>query len=133
MHFRCVLNMLKCCVLVGLDWAEPMILLMLYITCSCIFNAYIPSFLLYSYIKLFGAFLFVHFLSLFLLLVALWHLNENPLRPRTLFVSGHLLLLHPLILLHLTSNSVMIKLFGELLTMRYSFEMPSHSIRLFRY
>ena len=37
--------MLKCCVLVGLDWDEPMMLLMLHITCSCIFHAYIPSFL----------------------------------------------------------------------------------------
>ena len=37
--------MLKCCVLVGLDWAEPMMPLILYITCSCIFHAYIPSFL----------------------------------------------------------------------------------------
>ena len=27
----------QCCVLVGLDWAEPMMSLLLYITCSCIF------------------------------------------------------------------------------------------------
>ena len=50
------------------------------------------------------------FLSLFLSLVALWHLNKNPLRPETLFVPDYLLLLPPLILLHLTSGSVMIKL-----------------------
>ena len=50
------------------------------------------------------------FLSLFFFqLVTLWHLNGNPLRPRTLFISGHLLLLPPLILLHLTSSSMMIK------------------------
>ena len=39
-------------------------------------------------------------------LVTLWHPNENPLCPRTLFVLGHLLLLTPLLL---TYNSVMIK------------------------
>ena len=33
MHYRCVLYMLNCCVLLGLDWANPMMLLMLYITC----------------------------------------------------------------------------------------------------
>ena len=37
MHYRCVLYMLNCCVLLGLDWAEPMMLFMLHITCSCIF------------------------------------------------------------------------------------------------
>ena len=42
-------------------------------------------------------------------LVTLWHLNENPLRLGTLFVLGHLFLLPPLILLHLTFGSVMIK------------------------
>ena len=49
------------------------------------------------------------FHSLFLSLVALWHLNENPLHPRTLFVPRHLLLIPPLFLLLLTSNFVMIK------------------------
>ena len=49
------------------------------------------------------------FFSLFLSLVALWHLNENLLCPETLFVPRHLLLLPRLILLHLTSGSVMIK------------------------
>ena len=37
MHFRCVFTLLQWCVLVGLDWAEPMMLFMLHITCSCIF------------------------------------------------------------------------------------------------
>ena len=32
-------------------------------------------------------------LSLFLMLVASWHINKNSFRPGTLFVSGHLLLL----------------------------------------
>ena len=45
MHFRCVITILKWCVLVGLDWVEPMMLLILHVTCSCIFHAHIPSFL----------------------------------------------------------------------------------------
>ena len=44
MHFRCVFYMLKSYVLVGLDWAELMILILLHVTCSCIFYAYIPFF-----------------------------------------------------------------------------------------
>ena len=46
-------------------------------------------------------------LSLFLTLVASWHLNVNPFRPRTLFVSVHLLLLLLLTPLHLTYRFVM--------------------------
>ena len=46
MHYRCVFTILKSCVLVGLDWAEPMMFLLLHVTCSCIFHAYIP-FILY--------------------------------------------------------------------------------------
>ena len=48
-------------------------------------------------------------LSLSLSLVTLWHLNKNPLRPKTFFILGHLLLLPPLILLLLMFDSVMIK------------------------
>ena len=63
--------------------------------------------------KLFSAFLHVSLslsLSLFLSLVALWHLNANLLHPGTLFVLGHLfLLLPPLTSLHLMSSSMMIK------------------------
>ena len=44
MHFRCVLYMLKLCVLIGLDWVELMMLILLHVTCSCIFYAYIPFF-----------------------------------------------------------------------------------------
>ena len=46
-------------------------------------------------------------LSLFLTLVASWHLNINPFRPGTLFILGHLLLLLLLIPLHLTSGFMM--------------------------
>ena len=46
-------------------------------------------------------------LSLFLTLVASWHLNVNPFRLGTLFVMGHLLLLLLLTPLHLMYGSVM--------------------------
>ena len=46
-------------------------------------------------------------LSLFLTLVASWHLNVNPFRPGTLFVLGHLLLLLLLTPLHLMYSSIM--------------------------
>ena len=42
--FRCVFYMLKSCVLVVLDWAELMMLMLLHVTCSCIFHAYVPFF-----------------------------------------------------------------------------------------
>ena len=103
MHYRCVLYMLNCCVLLGLDWAKPMMLLMLHVTCSCIFHAYVPSSLFwYWYCWCFSVYFF---LSLFLSLVALWHLNESLLCPRTLFILGHPLHLTPL----LTFGSMMIK------------------------
>ena len=112
MHYRCVVNMLKWCVLVGLDWAEPW--------CFYFCMSHVHAFFMHTYqfclyhfdIKLFGAFLFAPLsLSLFLSLslVALWHLNEYSPHSETLFVLGHLLLLFPLILLHLTFDSVMIK------------------------
>ena len=109
MHFRCVIIMFKCCVLVGLDWVEPMMLLMLHITCSCIFMHMYLHFFIFLYWTVW-CFSICLLLSLFLLLVALWHLNKNLLCPRTLFIPRHFLLLPPLILLHLMSGSVMIKL-----------------------
>ena len=128
--------MLDCCVLLGLDWAEPMMLFMLHITCSCIFmHTYLHFFIfLYWFVWFFSACL--SFPLSFLCLSALWYLNANLLRPKTLFFPQHLLLLPPLTPLHLTSNSMMInpvRTFGELLTTRHSFETPSRSIRLFRY
>ena len=44
MHFRCVFTMLKSCVLVGLDQAEPMVFLLFYVKQLCIFHAYVPFF-----------------------------------------------------------------------------------------
>ena len=57
MHYRCVLYMLNCCVLLGLDWAEPMILFMSHITCSCIFmHTYLHfSIFLYWFVWCFSA------------------------------------------------------------------------------
>ena len=72
MHFRCVFTLLQYCVLVGLNWAEPMMYFNLHVTCSCIFHAYVPS-ILYILIYCFvGVFLIVSLslsLSLFLALV----------------------------------------------------------------
>ena len=61
MHFRCVITMLNCCVLVGLDWAEPRMFLSLHVTCSCIFHAYVPSFIFILILIYVGAFLRVSF------------------------------------------------------------------------
>ena len=101
--------MLNCCVMLGLDWAKPMMLLMLHITCSCIFHAYVPLFLYFLILICLVIFCMFLSLSLSLSLVTLWHLNKNPLRPKTFFILGHLLLLPPLILLLLMFDSVMIK------------------------
>ena len=59
MHFRCVFYMLEWCVLVGLVWAEPMTILMLHVTCSYIFHAYVPLFSIFLILIVFGAFLLV--------------------------------------------------------------------------
>ena len=105
MYYSCVLYMLNWCVLVGLDWVELMMFLSLHVTCSCIFMHTYLYLSLYWY-WYYWWFSVCFFLSLFLSLVLLWHLNENPLRPRTLFILGHPLLLTPLLL---TYSSVMIK------------------------
>ena len=99
--------MLNCCVLVGLDWAEPMIFSSLHVTCPCIFHANIPSFIFILILIHVGAFLHVSFSLSFFQLVALWHLNELPLCPRTLFILKYLLLLTPLLLSY---GSMIIKL-----------------------
>ena len=101
--------MLKWCVLIGLDWAVPMMFFLLHVTRSSIFHAYVQFFFYLVDIKCAGTFLFVTLSFLFFQLIALWHLNGNLLRPGTLFVPRHLLLLPSLILLHLTSGSMMIK------------------------
>ena len=68
MLYRCVLYMLNCCMLLGLDWVELMMLFMLHISCLCIFmHAYLHFFIfLYWFVWCFSASLF---LPLFLALV----------------------------------------------------------------
>ena len=105
MHFRYVFTLLLCCVLVGLDWAKPMMHLNLHVTCSCIRTLLFLSFDI-KYVWYFSNCLSLS-LSLSLTLVASWHLNINPFCPGTLFVLGHLLLLLLLTPLHLTYSSVM--------------------------
>ena len=99
------------CVLVGLDWAEPMINLFLYVRCLCILMHTYLQFYILLY-QLFRTFLIVSlslsfFLSLPLTLVASWHLSISLLRPETLFLLGLLLLLLHLTPHPLTSGSVM--------------------------
>ena len=108
MHYRCVLYMLNCCVLLGLDWVEPMIFFVCMshvhaFSCICTFISLYSNILMC--LVLFSVSLFLP-LSFFWL-VASCHLNENPLHPRTLFVLGHPLPLTPLLL---TFGSVMRRL-----------------------
>ena len=49
------------CVLVGLDWAEPMMQFLLHVTCSCIFHAFVRLFNILIILNCFGAFLIVFF------------------------------------------------------------------------
>ena len=87
--------LLEPCVLVSLDWVEPMMIFLLHVTWSCIFHAYVLFF------SLFGIsvdWCFSTCLSLFLYfflsqIVCAWHPSANPLRPGTLFVPGNHLLL----------------------------------------
>ena len=51
--------MLKSCMLVGLNWAEPIMIFLLHVTWSCIIHAYVPFFSLFLVYLLIGAFLFV--------------------------------------------------------------------------
>ena len=104
MHFRCVFTLLQWCVLEGLDWVEPMMCLSLHVTCHAFFmHMYLHFSFSFLILICVGAFLHVSFSFSFFLLVALWHLNENPLYPGTLFLLGHL----PLILSPPMSGSVM--------------------------
>ena len=133
MHFRCVITMLKlmCIGRFGLGWAYDVFKFAchMFMHFSCIHT------FIYLYFGIHLSWCFFACLSFslsFFWLVFLGHPKENSLYPKTLFVLGHLLFL-PLTPLLLTYDSVMIKpkLFRELLTTRYSFEMPSRSVELF--
>ena len=56
--------MLSVCVLIGLDWAEPMMQFPLHVTCSCISHAYVLSFQYTCYIWNFLGLFWLSFLSL---------------------------------------------------------------------
>ena len=108
MHFRCVFTLLKwlCVGRIGLGWAHDVFTIAFHMLMH--FHPYVP-YILYIFIYWLWLVLFCVSFSLslsFFRLVALWHLNENLLRPGTLFVSGHPLLL---ILLPLIFGFVMIK------------------------
>ena len=126
--FRCV-YLLEPCVLVGLDWAKPMMIFLLHVIWSCIIHACIPfiSFLLVLYVD----WCFSVSLSLSWI-VRVWHPSTKLLRPRTLFVPGH----HCLIPLLFLSGFVMIKpvkTFEELLQTWHSFGTPRYPIKLLWY
>ena len=65
---RCVFTLLQTNVLVGLDWVEPMMLLLLHITCSCIFMHTFFTFSILLYTELYWDFSNCLFLLLSLLL-----------------------------------------------------------------
>ena len=82
--------------LVGLDWAEPIMILLLHVTCSCIFMHMSFTFNIFLYIlTVFGTFSECFFLPPHSLVYvnASWHQNVSQLRLETLFVPGHLRLL----------------------------------------
>ena len=87
------------CVLVGLDWVEPMMQFLLHVTCSCIFHAYVLYFSIYLlYLNCVGAFFIVSFflpLFLFTLVVSMAPKRKstpswNPLRFGTSSTSSDL-------------------------------------------
>ena len=94
------------CVLVSLDWTEPIMILLLHVTCSCICMHTYLTFSISLYIDCVWCFSTCFSLSLLFTLVVSWHLNVSLLRPETLFILGHPLLLT---LLPHMFGSVMIK------------------------
>ena len=80
------------CVLVGLNWVEPMVILLLHITCSCIFMHTSFPFNIFVYIWITLGLFWLSSLSLsFSVYVSLllWHPNLNLFHPGTLFAPGH--------------------------------------------
>ena len=116
MHYNnvsCILDVCLLCALLcagrfGLGWAHDEFIFACHMFMHS--HAYVPSIVNILIYQLLGTFLIVSlyfFLSLLLMLVASWHLSVNPLRPKTLFILGHLLPLTPL---HLTFGSMMRRL-----------------------
>ena len=97
MHYNndsCILDAcLLCCndyVLLGLDWDEPMMFLNLHVICSCIFMHTYLHFPIFLCITVLVLFLLSLSLSLSYVSLLLWHLNANLLRPKILYILGHL-------------------------------------------
>ena len=103
MHWVVCYTCWTVCMLVGLDWAEPMMILLLHVTCSCIFMHTYLTFNIFLYIWTVWSFSYCFFLpplSLSLVYVSVsWHQNVSLLCPGTFFIPGHrLLLILPLLL-----------------------------------
>ena len=98
-----------CAVRFGLSWAHDVFVFACHMFMH--FHAYVPSSFYICYIVSCWCFFDCHSLSLplslFVTLVASWHLNVNPFHLGALFVLGYLLVLLLLILLHLMSSSIM--------------------------
>ena len=95
---RCVFTLLQTCVQVGLDWAKPMMFLLLHITCSYIFMHMYFTFSIFLYIELYWDFFDCLFppppLSLSLVYISCIMAPKRSLfYPRILFILGHPLLL----------------------------------------
>ena len=90
----------------GLGWVHDVFIVACYMFMH--FYAYVPFFSFFLILLLIRTFLLLSLsLSVLFWIVYAWHLSTNPLRPRTLFVLEHLLLL---ILLLFTFDSVIRRL-----------------------
>ena len=91
----------------GLGWAHDIFTF----ACHMFMHFFMHTYLQFSISWYWSCWCFstCFFFSLFLSLVALWHLIGNLFRLRTFFVPRHLFLLPLLILLYITSGSMMIK------------------------
>ena len=103
MHYRCVLYLLHCCVLLGLDWVELMMFLSLHVTCSCIFMHTYLQFFIFLYIDVVSAFLLVSLSPSLFLSVSCF------MAPKRKSIPSQNPLPSKVILLLLTYGSVMIK------------------------
>ena len=90
MHYRCVLYMLNCCVLLGLDWVEPMIFFVCMshvhaFSCICTFISLYSNILMclvLFYMSLFLPFPFFLSVSCFMAPKQKSTLSQNPLCSR---------------------------------------------------
>ena len=106
MHLDVCLICCNDCVMLGLDWAEPM----MYLVCMSHVHAFSCIHIINSlYLSILCCWYFSECLSpslSFLCQSAIWHPNANPFCPRTLFISENQVLL-PRTPLYLTFSFVM--------------------------